>query len=187
MDRKKAGYKEGFVSIIANTGLFGLKIWAGIVSGSIALSADAWHTLSDSLSSIVVIIGTKLSAKKPDQEHPFGHGRWEQIVAIFIGFLLSIIAYNFLKDSLLRLQNRQTANFGVLAIVVTVVSILLKESLAQYAFHLNKKSENLSIKADGWHHRTDALSSLLVTTIASTPKLAVCLFCRRSSESLRKL
>ena len=64
MDRKKAGYKEGFVSIIANTGLFGLKIWAGIVSGSIALSADAWHTLSDSLSSIVVIIGTKLSAKK---------------------------------------------------------------------------------------------------------------------------
>ncbi len=162
MDRKKAGYKEGFVSIIANTGLFGLKIWAGIVSGSIALSADAWHTLSDSLSSIVVIIGTKLSAKKPDQEHPFGHGRWEQIVAIFIGFLLSIIAYNFLKDSLLRLQNRQTANFGVLAIVVTVVSILLKESLAQYAFHLNKKSENLSIKADGWHHRTDALSSLLV-------------------------
>ena len=100
MDKNKAGYIEGFISILVNTGLFGLKLWAGIVSGSIALTADAWHTLSDSLSSIIVIFGVKLSSKKPDKEHPFGHGRWEQIAAIFIGFLLALIAYDFLNDLL---------------------------------------------------------------------------------------
>ena len=86
MDKNKAGYLEGFISILVNLGLFGLKFWAGIVSGSIALIADAWHTLSDSVSSVIVILGVKLSSRKPDKEHPFGHGRWEQIAAILLGF-----------------------------------------------------------------------------------------------------
>ncbi len=73
MDKNKASYIEGFISILVNIGLFALKLWAGIVSGSIAIIADAWHTLSDSLSSIIVIVGVKLSSKKPDKEHPFGH------------------------------------------------------------------------------------------------------------------
>ena len=96
MKKNRAGYIEGLVSIIVNTGLFGLKLWAGIVSGSLALTADAWHTLSDSFSSIIVILGVKLSSKKPDKEHPFGHGRWEQIAAIFIGCLLGIMAFSIL-------------------------------------------------------------------------------------------
>ncbi len=162
MNKSKAGYMEGIVSIIVNTILFGLKLWAGIISGSIALIADAWHTLSDSFSSVIVIFGTKLSSKKPDKEHPFGHGRWEQIAAIFIGFLLAIIAYNFLKDSIIQFRNKDTAHFGTLAIIVTIVSILAKEGLAQYAFYIGRKTENLSIEADGWHHRTDALSSVIV-------------------------
>lgn len=162
MDKNKAGYLEGSVSIVVNTGLFGLKLWAGIVSGSIALTADAWHTLSDSLSSIIVIVGVKLSSRKPDKQHPFGHGRWEQIAAIFIGCLLAIIAYDFLKDSILQFRSRESANFGTLAIVVTVLSIVVKEALAQYAFRLGRKTGNLSLKADGWHHRTDALSSVVV-------------------------
>jgi len=162
MDRNRAGYIEGFVSIMVNTILFGLKLWAGIVSGSLALTADAWHTLSDSLSSIIVILGVKLSSKKPDKNHPFGHGRWEQIAAIFIAFLLGLIAYDFMKDAILQFKNRESANFGTLAIVVTIISILMKEGLAQYAFYIGKKTGNLSVKADGWHHRTDALSSVVV-------------------------
>ena len=86
MNRERAGYTEGIVSVIANMVLFALKLWAGIVSGSIALVADAWHTLSDSVSSLMVIVGVKLSSRKPNQKHPFGHGRWEQIAAIFIAF-----------------------------------------------------------------------------------------------------
>jgi cation diffusion facilitator family transporter len=162
MNKNKAGYTEGIVSILVNSGLFGLKIWAGTVSGSVALIADAWHTLSDSMSSVIVIFGVKLSSKKPDKQHPFGHGRWEQIAAIFIGFLLSLIAYDFLKDSINQFKSIKEAHFGTLAVVVTIVSILVKEGLARYAFYIGKKTENLSVKADGWHHRTDALSSVIV-------------------------
>ena len=97
MDKKKASYIEGTVSIIVNIGLFCIKYWAGIVSGSVALIADAWHTLSDSVSSVIVIVGAKLSSRKPDKEHPFGHGRWEYIASIFIGIhnLVFVSFYNF--------------------------------------------------------------------------------------------
>ncbi|HOP04323.1 MAG TPA: cation diffusion facilitator family transporter, partial [Tenuifilaceae bacterium] len=88
--------------------------------------------------------------------------RWEQIAALFIGFLLAVIAYDFLRDSVALFRNKETANFGLLAIIVTVVSVLVKEGLAQYAFFIARKTGNVSIKADGWHHRTDALSSLVV-------------------------
>lgn len=162
MNKSKAAYLEGIVSIFTNTVLFALKLWAGIVSGSLALTADAWHTLSDSISSIVVIVATKLSNKKPDKDHPFGHGRWEQIAALFIAFILAIIAYDFLKDAIILFSKKEGAQFGTLAIVVTTISIVAKESLAQYAFYWGKKTGNISVKADGWHHRTDALSSVVV-------------------------
>ncbi len=162
MDKSKAGYTEGAVSIVINTSLFGLKLWAGIVTGSIALMADAWHTLSDSLSSVIVIIGIRLSGKKADRDHPFGHGRWEQISAIFIGILLAIIAFDFFRDSITRFKEKEAVEFGLIAIIVTIVSIVIKEALAQYAFYVGKKTDNMTVKADGWHHRTDALSSLVV-------------------------
>lgn len=162
MDNKKASYKEGVVSIIINIGLFILKYWAGVVSGSVALIADAWHTLSDSISSVIVIAGAKLSSKKPDKKHPFGHGRLEYIASIFIAALLGIIAYDLIKDSIIQFTMRESANFGTIAIVVTIVSIVLKEALAQYAFFLGRKTGSTTIKADGWHHRTDALSSVII-------------------------
>ncbi|MBW6480032.1 MAG: cation diffusion facilitator family transporter [Bacteroidales bacterium] len=162
MDKTKAGYLEGIVSVVVNSVLFILKFWAGIVTGSIALTADAWHTLSDSLSSIIVIAAVKLSSRKPDNQHPFGHGRWEQIAALFIAFLLGVIAFDFLKDSIIQFKNHESTHFGTLAIVVTVISIIVKEALAQYAFYIGRKTGNVSIKADGWHHRTDALSSVVV-------------------------
>lgn len=162
MDKKRAGYIEGMVSIFINTLLFVLKMWAGVVSGSIALTADAWHTLSDSLSSIIVLFSVNLSNKGPDKNHPFGHGRWEYIGAIFIGFLLGLVAYDFLKESVVHFRAHEEANFGTLAIVVTSISIVVKELLAQYAFYVARHTGNLAIKADGWHHRTDAFSSLFV-------------------------
>jgi len=161
-EKAKASYLEGAVSIIVNSALFAAKLYTGIVTGSIALVADAWHTLSDSLSSLVVIIAVKISGKKPDTEHPFGHGRWEQIAALFIAFLLAAIAYSFAENSVHRLNNRETVYFGMLAVVVTVISIAVKELLAQYAFYVGRKTGNLTVKADGWHHRSDALSSVVV-------------------------
>ena len=162
MKKEKAGIIEGVASIILNTVLFAIKMWAGIVTGSLALAADAWHTLSDSLSSVVVVVATKLSVKKADKEHPFGHGRYEQIASLFIAVILGIIAYDFLKNSIVQFNNKEKVTYGLLAIVVTIVSIAVKELLAQYAFYIARKTDNTSIKADGWHHRSDALSSAVV-------------------------
>ncbi|MDR2499739.1 MAG: cation diffusion facilitator family transporter [Treponema sp.] len=163
MDKAKAGYLEGIVSIGVNSALFAVKLWAGVVTGSIALTADAWHTLSDSVSSIIVVLAVKLASKKADKEHPFGHGRWEQIASLFIAFFLGIIAFEFFSNSLGNFLRRVPApRFGAAALVVTSASIVIKEALAQYAFYIARKTGGASVKADGWHHRTDALSSLAV-------------------------
>jgi len=162
MTNTKAGYIEGSISIAVNALLFVLKMWASVVSGSIALAADAWHTLSDSISSVVVVIAAKLASKKADKEHPFGHGRWEQIASLFIAVILAIIAYGFLDNSIRQLFNKSKADYGTIAIFVTAVSIVVKELLAQYAFYIGRKTGNSSVKADGWHHRSDALSSVVV-------------------------
>ena len=158
----KLGYREGLVSVILNLLLFVLKYYAGIASASLALIADAWHTLSDSLTSVVVILGIKLSSKKPDKEHPFGHGRWEQISALIIAILLALVGVEFMKDAIAKLRGHEAADFGWLAYLATVASIVLKEGLARYAFYIARKTGNAAVKADGWHHRSDALSSLMV-------------------------
>ena len=158
----KLGYREGLVSVILNLLLFVLKYYAGIASASLALIADAWHTLSDSLTSLVVILGIKLSSKKPDKEHPFGHGRWEQISALIMAILLALVGVEFMKDAIAKLRGHEAADFGWLAYLATVASIVLKEGLARYAFYIARKTGNAAVKADGWHHRSDALSSLMV-------------------------
>ncbi|MDR0569069.1 MAG: cation diffusion facilitator family transporter [Spirochaetaceae bacterium] len=162
MDKTKDNYLEGLISIAVNSALFALKLWTGITTGSIALTADAWHTLSDSVSSIVVVIAVKLSVKKADKEHPFGHGRIEHIASLFIAFFLGIIAYEFLKNAAMQFRGGASVEYGAAAVAVTAVSILVKEVLAQYAFYIAKKTGNSGVKADGWHHRTDALSSIIV-------------------------
>ena len=159
----RLNYLAGIISIIANTLLFAIKYWAGIVSGSVALLADAWHTLSDSLSSVAVLIGVKMSSRKADKKHPFGHGRIENLIAILIGVMLAVVAYEFITQAIDKLRNPDTkAIFGTLAIVVTAVSIVVKEGMAQFSFYIARKTGNTSVKADGWHHRSDALSSIVV-------------------------
>jgi len=153
---------EGWVSIFSNLALFVLKYWAGIVTGSVALLADAWHTLSDSISSGVVIIGAWISEKPADRKHPFGHGRAEHIATIIIGVLLAIIGFEFLMKSIGRLQSHESVKYGLIAKVVTIVSIIGKELLARYAFWASRKADSSILRADGWHHRSDAFSSVII-------------------------
>lgn len=162
ISRERIGYLEGIVSIILNTFLFVLKYWAGIVSGSIALIADAWHTLSDSISSLVVIAGIKMSVRKPTKKHPFGFGRIEQISALFVAFILGIVAYEIMRESIDKYLNNESSNYGTIAIVVTIISILSKEALAQFSFWAFRKTNYITLRADAWHHRSDALSSVIV-------------------------
>lgn len=159
---KKIAFNEGRLSLVGNLLLFGLKLWAGLVSASSALIADAWHTLSDSLSSIIILIAARVSGKKPDKEHPFGHGRAELIAALIVGMLLVLIAVDFFMEGIHRLSDHTPAQYGWIAIIVTSVSIVVKELMAQYAFSAYRKSAFLSLKADGWHHRSDAISSVVI-------------------------
>ena len=161
-DSKKYINREGWTSIIGNILLFVLKYWAGIATGSLALIADAWHTLTDSVSSVIVLIGGKISHKPADDDHPFGHGRAEHIASIIIGVLLAIIAFDFVVGAVDKFISREQTNFGLFAWIATIVSILVKEGMAQYAFWAAKKTKSSILKADGWHHRTDALSSVII-------------------------
>ena len=156
------GYLEGAISIFLNTLLFGLKYWVGLQTFSIAIIADAWHTLSDSLTSLVVIIGFKISSKPADKEHPFGHGQAEVVSSVIIGTMLMIVGFNFLIASVERFSNQQSAVYSTLAIIVFVISVIVKEGLAQFSIRTGKKINASSLVADGWHHRSDALVSLMV-------------------------
>ncbi|GAI77757.1 unnamed protein product, partial [marine sediment metagenome] len=151
------GYLEGIISIFLNTFLFGLKYWVGMKTFSIAIIADAWHTLSDSLTSLVVIIGFKISSKPADKEHPFGHGQAEIVSSIIIGTMLAIVGFNFLIASIQRFTNQQSAVYGTSAIIVFLISVIVKEGLAQFSIRAGKKIDARSLIADGWHHRSDAL------------------------------
>ncbi|HPR18077.1 MAG TPA: cation diffusion facilitator family transporter [Candidatus Cloacimonadota bacterium] len=160
--RTRIGYLQALLSIILNILLFALKMWAGIKSASIAIIADAWHTLSDSLSSLVLLFGFKISSKPADEKHPFGHGRAEIIATVIVGILLVIVGFSFFTDAIQKLRAHQAANFGTLAYVATIVSIVLKEAMAQFAIYFGKKCDSELLLADGWHHRSDALSSVAV-------------------------
>jgi cation diffusion facilitator family transporter len=153
---------EGWLSIAGNVLLFVLKYWAGLVSGSIAIIADAWHTLSDSLSSVIVLISAKISKKPADEDHPFGHGRADLISAFVIGILLLLVAFDFLIESYHTLRAQESSAFGTLAIVVMIISVVIKELLAQFAFYGARKTNSKVLHADGWHHRSDAISSLVI-------------------------
>jgi cation diffusion facilitator family transporter len=153
---------EGWLSIVINTLLFGLKYWVGMATGSIAIIADAWHTLSDSFTSLVVLWGAKTSSRPPDKKHPFGHGRIEVIASVIIGAILATVGLNFLIESVRRLVNQEPAAYRSLAIVVFAVSVVFKEALARFSISSGRKTDSRSLIADGWHHRSDAIASALI-------------------------
>ena len=153
---------EGWVSISANLVLFFLKLWVGLITGSVALMADAYHTLTDSLSSAIVIFSGWLSQKPADDKHPFGHGRSDLVSSVIIGVLLVLIGFEFLLKSVEQIRSGVGVDYGIAAIVVTVLSILVKELMAQFAFWAGRKSKSPMLRADGWHHRSDALSSVII-------------------------
>ncbi len=150
------------LSIFGNSLLFVLKLWVGLKTHSLALQADAWHTISDTLSSLVVLAGVYIAKRPPDREHPFGHGRYELLTTLLVGVLLVWVAGTFFYKGIELLLERQSATFGVAAIVVTVIGILVKEVMARLTFAVARRSGNTALHADGWHHRSDALSSIVV-------------------------
>lgn len=163
-NEKKSKYMivEGVVSVIVNILLFVFKYAVGLMTGSLSIMADAWHSLSDCISSIIVIVGGIFSKRPPDKEHPFGHGRIELITSFVVGIMLVFIGYTFLSEAIQNIMNKKSASFTMYAVIAMIVSILIKELLAQYSFWGYRKSGSKSLYADGWHHRSDSVTSIII-------------------------
>ncbi|WP_085765216.1 cation diffusion facilitator family transporter, partial [Brachyspira hyodysenteriae] len=163
-NEKKSKYMiiEGIVSVIINILLFAFKYAVGLLTGSLSIMADAWHSLSDCISSIIVIIGGIFSKRPPDEEHPFGHGRIELITSFVVGIMLVFIGYTFFSEAIQNIMDKKSASFTTMAIVAMIVSILVKELLAQYSFWGYRKSGSKSLYADAWHHRSDSVTSIII-------------------------
>lgn len=160
--KKRLAYIEGWGSAVLNTGLFAVKIWFGLAIGSVAMVADAWHTLSDTLTSLVVVLGFWVAGRPKDREHPFGHGRAELVGCVIVGTVLVVVGLRFLAASYSRLVDRQSVQFGAAAIIVFACSALVKEGSAQFALRAGKRVGSKILVADGWHHRSDAVASALI-------------------------
>ena len=160
--RTRIGVLQGWVSITVNVVLFVLKLVIGIMAGAVSVIADAVHTLSDVISSAIVIWGFKQAQKPADKEHPYGHGRAEYIATLIIAILLCVAGIEFIEAAFKRIRNPQLIEVKWWMVIVLTATIVLKEVTARYAKFLSSKVASGTLHADAWHHRTDAISSLLV-------------------------
>ena len=163
--RAKYGYLEATVSIIGNVILFVIKLILGIFINSIALIADSVHSLSDVGTSGVVIYGFKVSKKPPDESHPYGHGRMEYIATLIIATLLLVVGFGIIERSIERMINIEellNQDFVFIIGIITIVTAVVKELMAEYSILIGKKIQSDILLADAWHHRSDAISSVAV-------------------------
>lgn len=162
-DLEKDAVKVSMVSIVGNIVLSLFKLLAGIIAGSGAMISDAVHSASDVFSSIIVIIGVKISARESDDDHPYGHERLECVAAIVLAVVLLITGL-FIGHT--AVENITSGNFselevpGMLALIAAVVSIIVKEAMFHYTKYYAIKLDSGAVMADAWHHRSDALSSV---------------------------
>ncbi len=155
-------YRVASVTLVINLILTAGKLAAGLFGGSGAMVADAIHSASDAFTTVLVIIGARIAAKQADDSHPYGHERIECVLSLALALiLLGVglgIGWNGLRS--LFFPPEQASPPTVLALAAAIVSILVKEGMYRYTVRAAKKTGSLSLKADAWHHRSDALSSV---------------------------
>ncbi|MDO9548932.1 MAG: cation diffusion facilitator family transporter [Candidatus Marinimicrobia bacterium] len=160
--RATYGRLEGWISIVVNFLLFGAKLAIGLLINSIALIADSIHSLSDVSTSIIVILGYRISEKPADSKHPFGHQRAEYVATLIIAVLLAVAGIEFIKSSYGRLANPQLSVVTVGVLVFVGLTILIKAWLGGLSAYMGKRIDSAALKADAMHHYTDSISSILV-------------------------
>ena len=163
MDNVKKANRVSVVSIIINIVLSLFKLIVGIFAHSGALISDSIHSASDVLSTFAVIAGVNIAAKDSDKAHQYGHERMENIFSIILAILLFAtgIGIGFTAVKVIVVKNFEEIEIpGVIALVAAFVSIAVKEWMYHYTMHTAKKIKSTALKADAWHHRSDALSSV---------------------------
>jgi cation diffusion facilitator family transporter len=161
-ERAFFGRLEGWASIVVNTILFLSKLVVGIVVNSLALIADAFHSLSDVFTSIVVLVGYSLSEKPGDREHPYGHQRIEYVATLVIAILLAVVGFEFIRQGFQRFQRPEPIKSSWVVLLFIVVTIVIKYGLGNYSRRIGQLIKSQALEADAFHHYSDAVSSILV-------------------------
>ncbi len=201
-DRQKLALQVSGISIVINILLSLGKLIAGFIAHSGAMVSDGVHSASDVISTVVVIIGIRLSGKKADQDHPYGHERLECISAFVLGTLLALtglaIGISAVKNVFLIFTGSlELQTPGLLALIAALISIVVKETMYHYTKRAANKINSTAMLADAWHHRSDALSSvgsfigvlgarLGLTVLDPIASIAICVFILKATWHIFK-
>ena len=161
-DRRGCGIEGAVFGIWTNLLLSAFKVWAGLVSGSFAVLADAIHSLSDVLTSAVVVAGIHVSGREPDRDHPLGHGDAEPIAGLIVSILLVVVGVEFARTAVERLLKPDIPQVTVVAIAATLVALAYKWWVTLWVKDVVEKVHSPALKADAEHHASDVLSSVVV-------------------------
>ena len=149
------------VTIVINLTLAGFKFLAGFLAHSGAMISDAVHSASDVLATLIVILGVKLAGRDADRSHPYGHERLECVAALILAVILGATGLGIGWSGIRKITGSgELAVPGLLALIAAVVSIVVKEAMFWYTWLAAKRINSSALKAEAWHHRSDALSSV---------------------------
>lgn len=160
MNREKLIVRTSIIGILGNVLLVTLKAIFGFIANSISIILDALNNLSDALSSIITIIGTKLAHKKPDAKHPYGHGRVEYLTAMVIAIIVLVTGGSAIYESILSLINARETNYTYVTIIIVVIGILVKIGLGLYFRLMGKKTNSEALIGSGMDALFDAILSI---------------------------
>ena len=162
--RKREIYRVTFVGFIVNLVLSAAKLVAGMGGRSAAMTADAVHSFSDLATDVVVIAFARISSKPKDENHDYGHGKYETLATVLISLALAVVGAGILFSGIrsirVVLDGGTLPRPGAIALVAAVISIVVKEILYRYTVRVGRRIDSPSVVANAWHHRSDALSSL---------------------------
>ncbi|MCK5347994.1 MAG: cation transporter [Desulfobacula sp.] len=169
MDKKTQIQNITLIGLAANIVLSIIKFFIGFIGNSQAVVADALHSFSDTSSDLVILFGVKYWTAPPDDSHPYGHQKIESFISIIIGFILLFVAGAIGYNGLISLQEKNQSELNWIVIIGPLISIIVKEILFKLTYKVGVKTNSSSLKANAWHHRTDALSSIpvLIAVVAS--------------------
>ena len=160
--RKAYGTICSIVGILLNVCLFAGKYFAGILSGSVAITADAFNNLSDAGSSFITLVGFLFAGKKPDLDHPFGHGRFEYISGFVVSIAILFMGFELMKSSIIKIIHPEPVDTSTVAMVILIVSILVKVYMAIYNHSVGKKIHSAAMFATAKDSLSDSLATSFV-------------------------
>ncbi len=161
MDEKTIVKKVSKVGIFGNVLLSAFKLIAGLLGNSGAMVSDAVHSLSDVFATFIAYLGVRMSMQPEDEEHPYGHERLESAASLILGVILAVTGFSIASTGVHKLMAGEEIPVPtILPIIAAVVSIVTKEAMFWYTMYYAKKLDSSAFKADAWHHRSDAISSV---------------------------